>query len=248
MGLPPVELGALNEMLSWAFPTVAVPIVGAPGVVATTPKLWVTIGAARKVALPPWFAAIVQVPVATIVTLPLATVQTNGDWELKVIGNPDEATADSAISDELNVCEPGFVKLMVWLAWPAVVNVKFCVTDVPLLAVKTSGNVPIDEGVPCNKPVPTVNVTPVGKVPEVRDSVGAGVPVAATVKLFEDVVEKVAALALVKSGALLRLSVRLAVIGASVGTVVAPQVPSASTAAIDTLLRLMTYEALVALD
>ena len=76
----------------------------------------------------------------------------------------------------------------------------------------------------------------------------AGLPVAVTVKVLAVVVEKVAFAALVNTGALLRFKVKLAVMDASVGTVVAPQVPSASTAAMETLFKLMTYEALVALD
>ena len=77
---------------------------------------------------------------------------------------------------------------------------------------------------------------------------GCGVPVAVTVKLFAPLVEKVALFALVIAAALLRFIVRLAVTMASVGTVVAPHVLSpASTATIDTLLRLITYVLFVAL-
>lgn len=119
-------------------------------------------------------------------------------------------------------------------------RVKFCVVFVPLDAVNTKLNVPVAVGVPCKTPVPPLNVTPDGSVPEVRERVGAGTPVAVTVKLFAAAVENVVALALVNTGALFRVRVKLAVIGDSPGTVVAPQVPSASTATVDTELRLIT--------
>lgn len=101
--------------------------------------------------------------------------------------------------------------------------------NVPL----TVDSVPVPEFAP-----PDTNVTPAGNAPAVI--VGVGMPVAVTANVFADPVLKVVLLALVKTGVLLRLSVKLAVIGASPGTVVAPQVPSASIAAIETLLRLMT--------
>lgn len=83
-----------------------------------------------------------------------------------------------------------------------------------------------------------MNSTPLGRAP--LDSVGTGFPVAATVKELAPVVENVVLPALVKTGALLRFNVKLAVITASLGTVVAPHVPSASTATAETLLRLIT--------
>ena len=94
-------------------------------------------------------------------------------------------------------------------------------------------SVPVPEFAP-----PDTNVTPAGNAPAVI--VGVGTPVAVTLNVFADAVLNVALLALVKTGALLRPIVRLAEIAASVGTKVAPQVPSASIAAIETLLRLKT--------
>ena len=118
-----------------------------------------------------------------------------------------------------------------------------------MLAVKTNGKVPVEEGVPeiTNWPALGVNIKPDGGVPDVRLIVGAGLPVAVTVKLFEEPVENVVAAALVNAGAGLRFRVKVAVSADSVGTVVAPQEPSASTAAVETLFKLMTYGPAVAL-
>ena len=88
-------------------------------------------------------------------------------------------------------------------------------------------------------PVAGVNVTPAGGLGD-TERVGTGLPVVVTVKVLEDDVENVVAFALVNTGALLIFNVKLAVMADSVGTVVAPQEESASTATVDTLLRLMT--------
>lgn len=175
--------------------------------------------------------------------------QTDGVMVESVTGRPEDAVAVSTIGDALNVCVPGLANAMVWLACPATVRVKFCVTVVVLVALNTSGNVPVVVGDPWSKPVPAANVTPEGRVPELRASVGGGVPVAETVKLLPPVVEKVAAFALVKTGVLIRVNVKLAVSAASVGTSVTPHVLSASafTAALETLAKLMTYGPAVAL-
>lgn len=130
-------------------------------------------------------------------------------------------------------------------------SVKLCVTAVPLFAVKVSGKVPVAPVVPDSVPVPgapAVNVIPAGGVPPVRDRVGAGLPVAVTVNVLDDVVVNVVLAALVKTGAGLRLRVKLAVIGASVGTTLVPHAPSASTETMEALLRLITYAAFVAFD
>ena len=187
-----------------------------------------------------------QVPSVTIVKLPLKTVQIEGVCVLKVTGSVDEAVAESANGVELNTCVPGLEKLMVWLACPATFSVKLCGTEVEPAAVKVIVYGPpavIDPAAVESVPVPEfappdVKETPAGKVPAVI--VGVGLPVAVTAKVFAEVVLNVVLATLVKTGALLRLSVKLAVRGNSLGTTVTPQVPSASTAAIDTLLRLMT--------
>ena len=238
-----MDAGAVNAIVACKFPGVPTPIIGAPGVPPTTPKLCVTVGAAKKEPLPAWFALMVQVPNPTIVAFVPDTVQTDSVIDVNVTGFPlAPPVATNGIGVELKVCEPGLAKVIDWLARPPTVKLKFCVTLVPLLAVKTNGKVPVEEGVPeiSNWPALGVNVKPDGGVPEVRLIVGAGLPVAITVKLFEEPVENVVAAALVNAGAGLRLRVKLAVSADSVGTVVAPQEPSASTAAVETLFRLIT--------
>ena len=86
---------------------------------------------------------------------------------------------------------------------------------------------------------PAVKVTPDGGVPDIEMD-GLGLPVAIGVNELFAAVVKVTLAGLVNTGALFLFSVKLAVMGASVGTVVAPQVPSASTATVETLFRLMT--------
>ena len=122
------------------------------------------------------------------------------------------------------------MKVCGWVAAPEVaVKVIVPGVNVPF----TVESVPVPEFAP-----PDTKETPAGNAPAVI--VGVGMPVAVTANVFADAVLNVVLLALVKTGALLRFSVKLAVIAASPGTVVAPQVPSASIAAIDTLLRLIT--------
>lgn len=76
--------------------------------------------------------------------------------------------------------------------------------------------------------------------------VGFGMPTAVTLNELVVVLENVVALALVKDGAADRDMLSVAVSGASVGIVVTPHWPSASTAAAEAELRLMTYELFVA--
>ncbi len=82
------------------------------------------------------------------------------------------------------------------------VRVKFCVAsgDAPFVAVIVKANTPFTVGVPERIPVVPSRVTPVGKEPEVTEKVGAGVPVAATVKLPAIVSVNVAELAEVNAG------------------------------------------------
>ena len=93
--LPPV----VPSVADWPSPNVVV-----LGVKLTTNAAWlaglmvkdcVTCGAAVNAALPGWLAAIVQVPVVTIVTTPLPalTVQTPGVVELYATARLDEAEA-----------------------------------------------------------------------------------------------------------------------------------------------------------
>jgi hypothetical protein len=92
------------------------------------------------------------------------------------------------------------VSVKVWLA---------CVPT-PLLAVKLMGYVPLvpAAGVPLRTPVAGVNVTPAGSVP-VSPNVGAGNPVAVTVKVPAAPTLKVALFALVIIGAWSTVSVKL---------------------------------------
>lgn len=121
-------------------------------------------------------------------------------------------------------------------------NVCGCVAgpDVAVKVMVPAVNVPLAvESVPVPEfAPPDTKETPAGNAPAVI--VGVGMPVAVTENVFADAVLNVALLALVKTGAALRLIVRLAEIAASPGTNVVPQVPSASVATIDTLLRLNT--------
>jgi hypothetical protein len=92
------------------------------------------------------------------------------------------------------------------------VSVKLCIAAVPtpLLAVKLMGYVPLvpAAGVPLRTPVAGVNVTPAGNVP-VSANVGAGNPVAVTVKVPAAPTLKVALFALVIIGASFTVSVKL---------------------------------------
>ena len=64
--------------------------------------------------MPIWLATIVQVPKVSIVTFAPTTEQMDGVCVPKVTVSPDGvAVAVSGIGVELNVLEPGFVKLIV---------------------------------------------------------------------------------------------------------------------------------------
>lgn len=75
MVAPPVKAGGVNSIVAWPLPGVAVPMVGAPGTTAWICRLRLTCGAAFQLPSPPWLAAIVQVPTATIETVVPLTVQ-----------------------------------------------------------------------------------------------------------------------------------------------------------------------------
>ena len=60
---------------------------------ATTIMINVTSGAALKIALPAWSAAMVQVPTWTPVTTPPETVQNVGESEVNVTVRPELAVA-----------------------------------------------------------------------------------------------------------------------------------------------------------
>lgn len=229
-------------MVAWPSPGVATPIVGAPGTVPVIPKLCDTDAAAAKLPPPACEAVIVHRPSVSIVTFEPDTEQTLSVFDVNVTGNPEDALAVKATGVDPKDWVPGFANVIVWLAVPLTVSVKDCCTDpVPFVAVNVNGYVAFGPaGVPERTPVPAVKLTPEGRVPLVSERVGVGMPAAATVKVLEDAVEKVVAFALVKAGPALRFRFSVAVSGASVGIVVTPHCPSASTAAAEAEFRLIT--------
>src|ERR1700683_830077 len=99
---------------------------------------------------------------------------------------------------------------------PSTVRVKLWEAGVPtpLVAVMVMGKVPVAVGVPDSSP-PVLRVTPPGSGP-VSEKVGAGLPVAVTVKLPDTPVVKEVALAEVMVGATpeeLTVRVKLWVVG-----------------------------------
>lgn len=112
-----------------------------------------------------------------------------------------------------------------------------------MVAVIVTGKLPDTVGAPESTP-PDERLTVPGR--PVAEKVIGPEPLAATLKVLATFSANVVDAALVNVGASTRFNVKLAVIGASVGTMVAPQVPSASTAAAEAAAKLITYEALVA--
>lgn len=182
-----------------------------------------------------------HVPVETIVNVAPETLQTNGVDELKVTGNPDVALAESMTGVELKTCVPGLAKVIDWLAKPDTVKVNACIcVPLALVAEIVSGKVPVAVGVPDKTPVMVFKdaaLIPAGKVPVTLNEVAPG---ATTVKVLAAFTANVALAALVKMGKGFLFSVNDAEIACSVGTVVCPHVPSASTATTDTGAKLMT--------
>jgi hypothetical protein len=74
-------------------------------------------------AFPPWFAAMVQVPALTPVTVPPLTVQTLVVRELKLTGSPEVAVALAVVVPP-TVTELG-LKVMVPMVWVAMPTVRF---------------------------------------------------------------------------------------------------------------------------
>jgi hypothetical protein len=77
----------------------------------------VTGEAALILALPAWFAAMIQVPTPTKVTVEPDTVHTEPVVELYVTGNPTLLAADTANGAAPKVCAASVPKLIVWLSW-----------------------------------------------------------------------------------------------------------------------------------
>src|SRR5258706_7670829 len=85
----------------------------------------------------------VHVPVAIIVTFAPETVQTFDVVELNVTTRPEVAVAVSASGMVESACEPGLVKLIVWLALATVsVNDWVALGRKPLAAPIVTGYVP----------------------------------------------------------------------------------------------------------
>ena len=94
-----------------------------------TVKLSATSGAAAYLELPAWLASIVQVPVATSVTVVPETVQTEAVAEEKLTGSPEVAVAVSAGTAVPMVCVPGLGKVMVCVSSGARLTVKLSATS-----------------------------------------------------------------------------------------------------------------------
>ncbi len=73
-----------------------------------------TAAAAAKLALPAWFAVMVHVPAALMVTVAAATVQTEFVDEVNVTGFPEGPpdAVSANVPPGTKVCGPGSVKLM----------------------------------------------------------------------------------------------------------------------------------------
>jgi hypothetical protein len=68
-------------------------------------------------ASPAWLAEIEHSPIMTGVTLPSATVQMAGVFDVNTMGRSDGVVAVSATGTEGRVCVPGDVKVMIWVLY-----------------------------------------------------------------------------------------------------------------------------------
>ena len=189
----------------------------------------------------------VQVPSVSIVATvaPAATEQTPGVLEVNATVRPEDAVADSGTGVELKGRDAGAVNEIVCVACPDTDSTKFWIADpLAFVAVMVTLNGPVPAvGFPDSTPVDDDSVTVAGS--PVAENVIGVLPLAVTLNVLATPAAKVAEAVLVNVGVNTRLSVKLAVRGASVGTVVPPQVVSASTAAAEVEARLITYEAAV---
>ena len=124
----------MNNTVACALPAAAVTPEGAPGTIAVTVRLFVTVGATAYVASPAWLALMVQIPTPSAVTkLPL-TVQTPVVAELKVGERPEVAIALAVVLPPIdNVAEEKLIVPIVWLV----------LLGVTLLDAVEAGPVPI---------------------------------------------------------------------------------------------------------
>ena len=110
---PPVDAGAVNVTVASVSPAVAVPIVGAPGVIALTVKVWLTVVAAFQARAPAWSASMVHEPAVTKVRVPpLVTVQTPVVLDENVGVRLEVAVAER-VGLVPKFCAPGLAKVMV---------------------------------------------------------------------------------------------------------------------------------------
>ena len=80
-----------------------------------TVNVWVTGGAAVKLALPDWLAVIEHCPAIRSVTVELLTVQTESEFEAKATGRLEVAVAEMVRVPTLRSWPLSGAKLMVWL-------------------------------------------------------------------------------------------------------------------------------------
>jgi hypothetical protein len=153
--------------------------------VARTLKLRSTLVAAAKLALPACDARIVHVPNATSVTVLPLTVHTAEVRDANVTGRPDDAeapTANGGVPNNLSLIAP---KAMAWPLATILIR-KFCCASggMPLLAVTTPLKLPEVVAVPLMRPELALRVRPGGSAPLLMLNVGAGAPLAVTMKLY----------------------------------------------------------------
>ena len=172
-------------------------------------------------------------PAETILILSPLTVHTAVVVDVSTTVRVELAVAPDAIGVKLNVLGPGLANVIVWLP-PTTVNVNTCVAAgfTPLVAVMVNVDVPVAVGVPDSTPADDKE-TPAGGVPDVTAYVAAGEPVPVTLKVPRVPAVKVVDDALVIVGAALKFRVKLAASGALLVGRPPPQVPSASTVALE---------------
>lgn len=104
MGLPPLLVGGMKFTIACAFPALAKPIDGAPGIVAATAisNDRDTSAAEVKVAFPDCLAMISQAPAASKVTVVPVTAQMVGVGVENETGRPELAFAEMTIGESLS--------------------------------------------------------------------------------------------------------------------------------------------------
>jgi hypothetical protein len=89
-------------------------MMGAPGTMPLTVNVWLTCGAGRYVALPPWLALMVQLPAVRKVSCPpVVTVHTAMVLELKLTGRLEGLACAVSVGVVPKFCAPGLLKAIV---------------------------------------------------------------------------------------------------------------------------------------